>query len=63
MPVVCKVFQKKREGNMLIIFYVLLYANTKRNTKLLIITSYKYRFKNSLKYINKLNPTIYKNNI
>lgn len=48
---------------MLILFYVLLYTNTKRNTKLLIITSFKYRYKNSLKYINKLNPTIYKNNI
>lgn len=47
---------------MLILFYVLLYTNTKRNTKLLIITSYKW-CKNSLKYINKLNPTIYKNNI
>lgn len=48
---------------MLILFYVLLYANTKRNTKLLIVTPYKYRCKNSLKYINKLNPTTYKNNI
>lgn len=48
---------------MLIFFYVLLYASTKRNTKLLIVTPYKYRRKNSLKYINKLNPTTYKNNI